>query len=105
MLQLVIRLQFAMQLVIYTRKNYELLKTGLNNVVLPILLIVVNNIEQVVEPESSPQSGVTMLNNIVNNIEQCGQHNIVQSCFQQLVATHNFWLCRLQFSAHHYFIL
>ena len=38
----------------YTRKNYELLKTELNNVVLPKLLIVVNNIEQVVEPESSP---------------------------------------------------
>ena len=77
----------------YTRKNYELLKTGLNNVVLPILLIVVNNIEQVVEPESSLQSGVTMLNNIVDNIEQCGQYNIVQSCFQQPVATHNFWPC------------
>ena len=69
----------------YTRKNYESLKTGLNNVVLPILLIVVNDIEQVVEPESSPQSGVTMLNNIVDIIEQCGQHNIVQSCFQQPV--------------------
>ena len=65
----------------YTRKNYELLKTGLNNVVLPTLLNVVNNIEQVVEPEYSPQSGVTMLNNIVDNIEQCGQHNVVQSCF------------------------
>ena len=78
----------------YTRKNYELLKTGLNNVVLPILLIVVNNIEQVVEPESSPQSGVTMLNNIVDIIEQCGQHNIVQYCFQQPVTTYNFWLCR-----------
>ena len=78
----------------YTRKNYELLKTGLNIVVLPILLIVVNNIEQVVEPESSPQSGVTMLNNIVDIIEQCGQHNIVQSCFQQPVTTYNFWLCR-----------
>ena len=78
---------------IYTRKNYELLKTGLNNVVLPILLIVVNNIEQVVEPESSPQSGVTMPNNIVDIIEQCGQHNIVQSCFQQPVTTYNFWLC------------
>ena len=74
----------------YTRKNYELLKTGLNNVVLPILLIVVNNIEQVVESESSPQSGVTMLNNIVDIIEQGGQHNIVQFCFQQAVATHNF---------------
>ena len=31
------------------------------------------------------QSGVTMLNNIVDNIEQYGQHNIVQSGFQQLV--------------------
>ena len=24
-----------------------------------------------------------MLNNIVDNIEQCGQHNIVQGCFHQ----------------------
>ena len=31
----------------------------------------------------SPQSGVTMLNNIVDNIEQCGQHSIVQGCFYQ----------------------
>ena len=30
----------------YTAKNYELLKTGLNNVVLPILFNVVNNIVQ-----------------------------------------------------------
>ena len=52
---------------------------------LPTLFNVVNNTEQVVEPESSLQSGVTMLNNIVDNIEQYGQHNIVQSCFQQLV--------------------
>ena len=81
-------------------KNYELLKTGLNNVVLPIFLIVVNNIEQVVEPESSPQSGVTVLNNIVDIIEQCGQHNIVQSCFQQPVTTYNFWLCTLYDPVH-----
>ena len=26
----------------------------------------------------------TMLNNIVDNIEQCGQHNIVQGCFHHL---------------------
>ena len=90
-----IDLMFVLKSTEYTRKNYELLKTGLNNVVLPILLIVVNNIEQVVEPESSPQSGVTMLNNIVDIIEQCGQHNIVQSCFQQPVTTYNFWLCSL----------
>ena len=44
---------------------------------------VINNIEQVVEPESSPQSSVTMLNNIVDNIEQCGQHNIVRILFSR----------------------
>ena len=69
------------------------MKTGLNNVVLPTLFNVVNNIEQVVEPESSLQSDVTMLNNIVDNIEQYGQHNIVQPCFQQLVI-----FCRVQAS-------
>ena len=60
---------------------------------MPTLFNVVNNIEQVVEPESSPQSGVTMLNNIVDNIEQCGQHNIVQSCFQQPSTTGDFLPC------------
>ena len=52
---------------------------------LPTLFNVVNNAEQVAEPESSLQLGVTMPNNIVDNIEQYGQDNIVQSCFQQLV--------------------
>ena len=33
----------------------------------------------VVEPESD----VTMLTNIVNSLEQCGQQNIVQSCPHQ----------------------
>ena len=55
----------------------KVVKKGLNNVVLPTLFNVVNNTEQVFEPESSPQSAVTMLNNIVDNIEQYGQHNIV----------------------------
>ena len=32
---------------------------------------------------NQPQSGLTMLNNIVDNYEQCGQHNIVASCFYQ----------------------
>ena len=41
-----------------------LLKTGLKNVVLPTLFNVVNDTEQVVEPESSLQLGVTMLNNM-----------------------------------------
>ena len=30
-------------------------------------------------------SGVTVLFNIVDNCEQCGQQNIVQSCFHQLL--------------------
>ena len=38
--------------------------------------IIMNNI---IEPES----GVTTLNSIVENCEQCGQHNIVQSCLFQ----------------------
>ena len=37
---------------------------------LPTLFNVVNNTEQIVEPESSLQSSVTMLNNIVDNIVQ-----------------------------------
>ena len=60
-----------------------LMKTALNNVVLPTLFNVVNNIVQHCWAWISPQSGVTMLNNIVDNIEQCGQHNIVEGCFYQ----------------------
>ena len=55
----------------------KLLKAGLNNVVLPTLFNVVKNTVQVVEPESSLKSGVKMLSNIVDNIEQYGQHNII----------------------------
>lgn len=54
-----IQIQHIKDQIQYTRKNYELLKvvkTGVNNVVLLILLNVVNNTEQVVEPEPSPQS-------------------------------------------------
>jgi hypothetical protein len=40
------------------------------------LSTILNNI---VEPES----GVTTLFSIVDNCEQCGQQNIVQSCFHQ----------------------
>ena len=57
-----------------------------------MLSTILNN-EQVVEPESSPQLGVTMLNNIVDNVEQCGQHNIIQSCFQQPLTTRAFLPC------------
>jgi hypothetical protein len=40
------------------------------------LSIILNNIVE-------PQSGVTILFNIVDNCEQCGQQSIVQSCFHQ----------------------
>ena len=71
----------------YTAKNHELLKVE-NRIG---QWCAVNNIEQVVEPESSPQSGVTMLNNIVDKIEQCGKNNIVQSCFQEPSTTGDFF--------------
>ena len=48
-----------------------LMKTALNNVLLPTLFKVVNNTKQVVEPETSLQSGVTMLNNIADKLEHC----------------------------------
>ena len=59
------------------------MKTAMNNVMLPTLFNVVNNIVQCCWALISLQSGVTMLNNIVDNIEQCGQQNIVHSCFHQ----------------------
>ena len=43
----------------------------------------VNNIVQYCYTWLQANSGSTMLNNIVDNIEQCGQHNIVQGCFHQ----------------------
>ena len=58
-----------------------LLKTGLHNVVLPTLFNVVNNTEQIVEPESSLQSGVTMLNNIVDNLNNMGSTTLFNAVF------------------------
>ena len=59
------------------------MKTALNNVVLPTLFNVVNNIVQHCYTWMRANSGLTMLNNIVDNIEQCEQHNIVHGCFHQ----------------------
>jgi hypothetical protein len=56
-----------------------LLKTGLNNVLLPRCSHLSTILNNIVEPES----GVTILFNIVDNCEQYGQQNIVQACFQQ----------------------
>jgi hypothetical protein len=64
-------------MLIYTRKIAQvvaiLMKTGLNNVLLPTLFTVVNNIV-------TPDSCSTILLNIVHKCEQRGQQNIVQSC-------------------------
>jgi hypothetical protein len=53
-----------------------LMKTGLNNALLPTLFTVVINIEQYCYTDS----GSTIFFNIVDNCEQHGQQNIVQSC-------------------------
>ena len=41
------------------------------------------------------QAGFRLINlfSIVDNIEQCGQHKIVHSCFQQPSTTRNFYAC------------
>ena len=70
-----------------------LMKAAVNNVVLPTLFNVVNNIVQHCWAWISPQSGVTMLNNIVDSIEQRGQHNIVQGCFHQPWTGCAFYAC------------
>ena len=64
---------------LHGKKRRVRCSTGLNNVLLPTLFTLVSNIGQYSEPES----GVTTLFNIVDNSEQCGQQNIVQSCFHQ----------------------
>ena len=74
-----------LQLIYYIRQislmSVTTMKTALNNIALPTLFDVVNNIVQHCQACISPQSGVTILNNIIDNIEQCGQHNIVRCCF------------------------
>ena len=69
------------------------MKTGLNNVVLPTLFNVVNNIVQHCYTQLQPGFRLNNMFSIVDNIEQCGQHNIVQSCFQQPSTTRNFHAC------------
>ena len=57
-----------------------LMKTSLSNVLLPTLFKVVNNIVQHCYICLQASSGSTILNNIVDDIEQCGQQYIVQAC-------------------------
>jgi hypothetical protein len=55
-----------------------LMKTGLNNVLLPTLFVVVNNIaNRIVTPDLYSDSKI--LCNIVDNYKQCEQQNIVAS--------------------------
>ena len=69
------------------------MKTTLNNVLLPTLFNVVNNIVQHCYTWTQANSDSMTLNNIVDNIEQCGQQNIVQCCFQQPWTGCSFLLC------------
>ncbi len=63
----------------------RLLKTGCNNVVLPILFIVVNNIVQHCWAWISPQSGVSMLNNIVDiTMNNMGSTTFLHPVFNNL---------------------
>ena len=78
---------------VYTAKNQKLLKTGCNNVVGATLFNVVNNIVRHCYTWLRANSGSTILFNIVDNQEQCCPNNIVASCFQQPVTTHNFLPC------------
>ena len=41
-----------------------------------------------------PESGIAILSNIADNIEQCGQQNIVQSCFHQHCNKLFFFSCK-----------
>ena len=59
--------------ILYTRP--KIMSLHYNRIV-PHCLSLSTTLNNIVEPES----GVTMLFNVVNNLEQCGQHNIVQSC-------------------------
>ena len=63
------------------------MKTVLNNICCPHcsrLLTVLNSIV-------ITDSGSTMLFNVVNRLEQCGQQNIVQYCFHQLGTSCSFF--------------
>ena len=53
-----------------------LLSTGLNNIALPTLLEVANNVN--LKNIVTPDSASTILLNVVDNYKQCGQHNIVE---------------------------
>jgi hypothetical protein len=65
---------------LHGKKRRARCSTGLNNVLLPTLFTLVNNIEQCCWAWIG---GNNIRFNIVDSYEQCGQQSIVQSCFHQ----------------------
>ena len=80
------------------------MKTGLNNVLLPTLFNVVNNIVQHCYTWLQDNSGSTLLNNIVDHIEQCWQQNIIQDCFHQAKTGCSFFCLIWGFYVFHFFL-
>ena len=70
-----------------------LLKTVLFNVVLPMLFVVVSNIVQHCYTLLRVNSGSTILFNIVDNYEQCGQQNVEQCCLNSPEQVMRFYAC------------
>ncbi len=68
-------------------KNYHLFKVDKNRMQQICAAHIVHSCQQycLALLHLTADSGSTMhvLSNIVDNYEQCGQHNIVASCFQQ----------------------
>ncbi len=80
------RLLMCCVMYIYTTKNYDLFKVVENRMQQCCAAHIVHSCQQhcsALLHLIQAASGSTMLNNIVDNHEQCGQHNIVASCFQQ----------------------
>ena len=77
----------------YSLHGEKLRVVETRNVVLPTLFNVVNNVVQHCYTRLQARFRLNNFLSIVDNIEQCGQHNIVQSCFQQPSTTRNFYAC------------
>ena len=60
-----------------------LMKTALNNVLRHTLFNAVKTIAKHCYTSLQADSGSTLLNNIVDNIEQCREENVAQACLLQ----------------------
>ena len=74
------------QIAMYTAKNHELLKVVENRIEQCCAAHIVEFCQQYIVQHCYTRLRawfrLNNLYNIVDNIEQCGQHNILQSCFQ-----------------------